>query len=84
MRVRINFTMSGEDGDSVLAFANTVNHPVDKIAKIALIHYINNVLKKAEEMAKDVTGDASGQSQLHPAGTTETSNTPSDSQALSD
>ena len=83
MRVRVNFTMSGEDGDSVLAFANTVNHPVDKIAKIALIHYINNVLKKAEEMAKDVTGENNG-TQLHPAGTTETSNASSDSQALGD
>lgn len=65
MRVRVNFTMSGEDGDSVLSFANTVGHPVDKIAKIALIHYINNVLKKAEDMAKDVTN---GRAELHPTG----------------
>lgn len=75
--------MSGEDGDSVLAFANTVNHPVDKIAKIALIHYINNVLKKAEEMAQDVTGEKDG-TQLHPTGTTQTPDSSSDSQALSD
>ena len=80
MRVRVNFTISGEDGDSVLAFANTVNHPVDKIAKIALIHYINNVLKKAEEMAKEVTDGT----QLHPTGIDETSNATSDSQALGD
>jgi hypothetical protein len=68
--------MSGEDGDSVLAFANTVNHPVDKIAKIALIHYINNVLKKAEEMAKDVTD---GNSQLHSTGTDATPNSSTNS-----
>lgn len=65
MRVRVNFTISGEDGDSVLSFANTVGHPVDKIAKIALINYINNVLKKAEDMAKEVTDGT----KLHPAGT---------------
>jgi hypothetical protein len=80
VRVRVNFTISGEDGDSVLAFANTVNHPVDKIAKIALIHYINNVLKKAEEMAKEVTDGT----QLHPTGITQTPNATSDSQALGD
>lgn len=50
MRVRVNFTISGEDGDAVLAFANTVGQPVDKIAKIAFIQYINKVLKKAEEL----------------------------------
>lgn len=50
MRVRVNFTISGEDGEAVLAFANTVNQPVDKIAKVAFIQYINKVLKKAEEL----------------------------------
>ena len=78
MRVRINFTISGEDGDSVLAFANTVGHPVDKIAKIALIHYINNVLKKAEDMAKEVTD---GRTKLHPAGVDAPSDPASDSGA---
>lgn len=80
MRVRVNFTISGEDGDSVLAFANTVNHSVDKIAKVALIQYINNVLKKAEEMAKEVTDGA----QLHATGIAETSDASSDSQARGD
>jgi hypothetical protein len=50
MRVRVNFTISGTDGDSVLSFANTVGQPVDKIAKVAFIQYINKVLKKAEEL----------------------------------
>jgi hypothetical protein len=50
MRVRVNFTISGEDGEAVLAFANTVGQPVDKIAKMAFIQYINKVLKKAQEL----------------------------------
>lgn len=89
MRVRIQYTMSGEDGNSVLAFANTVGQPVDKIAKIALIKYINNVLSKAEKMAADKLAsdhdlelnDGTG-TELHPAGTAETSDSASNSQKL--
>jgi hypothetical protein len=64
MRVRVNFTISGEDGEAVLAFANTVNQPVDKIAKVAFIQYINKVLKKAEELeaATKETPDGNGNS----------------------
>lgn len=89
MRVRIQYTMSGEDGNSVLAFANTVGQPVDKIAKIALIKYINNVLSKAEKMAADKLAsdydleltDGTG-TELHPTGVAETSDSALNSQEL--
>lgn len=89
MRVRVQYTVSGEDGNSVLAFANTVGQPVDKIAKIALIKYINNVLSKAEKMAADKMAsdyslelnDGTG-TELHSAGVVETQDSASDSQEL--
>lgn len=86
MRVRVQFTMSGEDGNSVLAFANTVGQPVDKVAKIALIKYINNVLTEAEKMAArqlQETADGNG-TQLHTAGTVEASDPAFNSQELGD
>lgn len=83
MRVRIQYTVSGEDGQSVLDFANTVGQPVDKIAKIALIKYINNVLSKAEKMAAEKLASDNG-TQLHTTRTVEASDPAFNSQELSD
>ena len=51
MSKRVSFKMYGEDAQSALDFANAVGQPLDKIAKIALVQYINDTIQKAANMA---------------------------------
>lgn len=50
MSKRVSFKMYGEDAQYALDFANAVGQPLDKIAKIALVQYINNTIEKAANM----------------------------------
>lgn len=52
MSKRVSFKMYGEDAKACLDFANAVGQPLDKIAKVALVRYINDTLQKAEQMAE--------------------------------
>lgn len=53
MSKRISFKLRGTDAQAAIDFANAVGHPLDRIAEVALVKYINETLTKAEALAKD-------------------------------
>ena len=53
MSKRVSFKLRGENEKAALSFANQVGQPLDKIAEVAFFRYVNDVLDKAEKMARD-------------------------------
>lgn len=53
MSRRVSFKLRGDNAEAALKFANEVGQPLDKIAEIAFFKYINDVLDRAEKMAKE-------------------------------
>lgn len=52
MSKRVSYKLHGEEAAAALDFANAVGQPLDRIARIALIKYINDILSQAEAMSK--------------------------------
>lgn len=53
MSKRVSFKLRGDDAQAAIDFANAVGHPLDRIAEVALVKYINDTLSKAEQLAKE-------------------------------
>lgn len=57
MSKRVSFKLRGENEKAALSFANQVGQPLDKIAEVAFFKYVNDVLTRAEEMARQAAAN---------------------------
>lgn len=61
MSKRVSYKLHGEEAAAALDFANAVGQPLDRIGRIALIKYINDILTQAEAMSKQVSASQTEQ-----------------------
>lgn len=58
MSKRVSYKLRGEEASAALDFANAVGQPLDTIARMALIKYINDILAQAEAMHQKLSAQS--------------------------
>lgn len=79
MRVRVAFKLNGNDADLARQLEQISGVALDKIAKVAFLRYVDDVIARAEQAKKeleakgltpaDLQGDVNGHNEVHAVGT---------------
>ena len=56
MRLRVAFKLSGDDADLARQIEHAAGIPLDKIAKVAMVRYMDEVLNRAKQMKDEQDG----------------------------
>jgi hypothetical protein len=56
MRLRIAFKLNGDDADLARQIEHAAGIPIDKIAKVAMVRYMDEVINRAKQMKDEQDG----------------------------